>query len=172
MECTKFPLSVEFSHEKYFNRQFYKKDKHITYVALASIETGKYGKFDSDDQNSKHTLIMRRLLLKLEHSFTQKIQMMSEKQTKQMETLVCQVAETEQCVQNLWEQYTSSQSPSLKTSVNCKRKIWMRWWVVLKRFFKPNTTVVLAMCTVEHMSKAYKYPGSGFLGKCHSSFSE
>lgn len=73
IESTKSHLPVEARQQDHFNRQFYEVDKHHTSVAPTSIETGKYGKLDSDDLDNKHSFLARKPLLQVKHRIMQKI---------------------------------------------------------------------------------------------------
>lgn len=103
---------------------------------------------------------MQKLVLEVEDHTMQKIEATPEKQTKQMETIICLFFEFEKCVCNRLEQWVSSRSPSERNSVKGKRK---RLDEQVRRFeetfSKRVTKAGSAEYTVGNMSEGYMHPG-------------
>lgn len=80
-----------------------------------------------------------------------------------METTACQLAELERCVRSFQEQYTSLHSPSPKNLSKGKKKdLDEEGNMFAETFSKRIARVVFERPTVEHISKAYKQPGTVF----------
>lgn len=70
IELTKSPLHLKVSQENHINESFYEVNKHSSFVAPTSIETGKNARHDSEDHDSEQTYLGRKLLLQVEHRTT------------------------------------------------------------------------------------------------------